>query len=149
MRSLLSGSFAPSRLVAATLVLAATCACHEPSNPVSAPTEVTVSTFVFTGTLPVGGQKFYSFTVSDAGTIQAMLASLTVGTTPAPAARVQFAIGVPAGTGCSTSVTAITAGASLVPQITANLGEGIYCVSVTDTGTLTRDMNFAIRVMHP
>ena len=55
---------------------------------------------------------------------------------------------VPAGTGCR-PLTAITAAPALVPQLTSNLAEGIYCVSVTDTGTLTRDMNFAIRVMHP
>jgi len=61
---------------------------------------------------------------------------------------VQFALGVPAGTGCR-PLTAITAAPALVPQLTSNLAEGIYCVSVTDTGTLTRDMNFAIRVMHP
>ena len=123
-------------------------ACSEPANPVTAPSAIDVSTFVFTGTLAVGGEKFYSFTVSNDGTIQAMLASLTAGGTAVPTARVQFALGVPAGTGCR-PLTAITAAPALVPQLTSNLAEGIYCVSVTDTGTLTRDMNFAIRVMHP
>ena len=140
--------FAAPRLLAAAFLLAVTAACHTPANPVSAPSEVTVSTFVFTGTLTVGGQKFYSFTVSSAGTIQAMLASLTAANNAVPTARVRFAIGVPAGTGCR-ETTATTTTPALVPQLTANLSEGIYCVSVTDTGTLTRDMNFAIRVMHP
>ena len=136
-----------TRAFALLLLLGAT-ACSEPANPVTAPSVIDVSTFVFTGTLVVGGEKFYSFTVSNAGTIQAMLASLTAGNTAVPTARVQFALGVPAGSGCR-PLTAITTAPALVPKLSSNLAEGIYCVSVTDTGTLTRDMNFAIRVMHP
>ena len=148
MRVSLPSGFGASRLLAAALLFVVTCACHTPNNPATAPTVVSVSTFVFTGTLTVGGQKFYSFTVSNGGTIQAMLASLTADNTAVPTARVQFAIGTPAGTGCR-ATTAITTAPALVPQLSLNLSEGIYCVSVTDTGTLTRDMNFAIRVMHP
>jgi hypothetical protein len=130
------------------LALAVCIACGGDEGSPTGPTTVDVRTFVFQGTLPVGGMKFYSFTVSTAGTIQAMLASLTNGNAAVAGARVEFSVGIPAGTGCRPLTTA-TVGAALVPQLVTNLGTGIYCVSITDTGSLRTDTGFAIRVLHP
>ena len=137
-----------TRLFLGAIAIGAAIGCSEPAVSVTAPTAVNVSTFVFTGTLPVGGSKFYSFTVSNAGTIQAMLASLTVGNAAVPGARVEFAMGIPAGTGCRPLATAMV-GAALVPQLVVSLDTGIYCVNLSDTGSLLRDTAFAIRVLHP
>ena len=140
---------APLVLVALTACLAIGCGDDAPPS-VTGPTEISVLTEHFTGTLVVGGAKFYSFTVRQSGAaVSVLLASLTSPQTGAPMpATVGLGFGIPAGTGCGLSHSLIT-GASLVTQLTAELTPGIYCVSVYDTGTLTSDVNFALRFQHP
>jgi hypothetical protein len=102
------------------------------------------TTDAFGGTLVVGGSSFFTFTVSQAGSVSVTLTSLA-GTTP-----VGVGIGTPNGTtSCTvtTSSQSTTAGASA--QVTANENPGTYCVSVFDPGTLQVSTTFAVSVVHP
>lgn len=124
--------------------------CSGDATSVTGPTEITVTTELFAGTLAVGGSKFYSFSVSQGGgTVSVMLASVT---SPHSGAALPhplgLGLGIPAGTGCALSQSLVTS-ASLVTQLSRALMPGIYCVSVYDTGTLPSDVNFALRFLHP
>jgi hypothetical protein len=123
-------------------------ACAVPVNTFTSPSEVTVNTQLFSGTLPVGGSKFYSYSVNEGGTVSAMLASLSPGIGASPATRVELGIGVPAGFGCQLLTSAVV-GAALVPQLQLSQLQGVYCVSITDTVGLQAPMTFAIRIIHP
>jgi hypothetical protein len=135
----------------AGLILGAMCCawCGRLNQSGTAPTEVTITTQVFQGVLPVGGSRFYSFTVTQGGTASFMLASIS---SPGSGVAVQTVLGlgtgVPAGTGCAVSES-ITTSASLRSQFTRSLTPGIYCVNVWDVGNLASTVNFAVRFEHP
>ena len=98
----------------------------------------------FTGTLAVGGSSSFTFTVGQAGTVNATLTSLG-GSSP-----VGLGIGTPGGTtSCqlATSSQSTTAGTS--PQVSAKETAGSYCVCVFDTGSLAAATTFAVTVTHP
>jgi hypothetical protein len=121
----------------------------EIETPTSASTTTTTaSTRIFSGVIPVKGTKFYSYTVSTAGTVSAMLASLTTGTGVVAAHSMELGIGIPAGTGCAVREV-IYAPPSLLPQLTQEAAAGVYCVSIADVDGLPASMNFAIRIVHP
>lgn len=104
---------------------------------------------VFSGTLSVSGARFYSFPVTVYGHVTVTLESLT-GTSDAsdPASTVGLGLGLPRGTDCTTStVSAIGAGTD--PQLRNTLDPGIYCVRVSDAGTLTEPVSFTVRIAHP
>jgi hypothetical protein len=123
--------------------------CGQADDIGTGPTEVTITTQVFQGVLPVGGSKFYSFTVTQGGTMSLMLASIT---SPGSGAALQTVVGlgtgIPSGTGCAVSES-ITTSPSLRTQLTRSLTPGIYCVNVLDVGNLTSTVNFALRFEHP
>jgi len=108
----------------------------------------TVSPSVFEGTLDLNGSNFYSFTVSQSGSITAYLASLTlVGHREALVVPVRLGVGVPKGEGCGVTQSVDTAPA-LVTQLTLTLGAGIYCINVSDIGALPGAAVFSIRFLH-
>jgi hypothetical protein len=99
----------------------------------------------FAGTLKTSGTAFYSFGAAG-GTVQITFASLTDKATGAlVAATPQIGLGIPAGTGCGLS-TSVNAAPALVSQIVSTLAPGTYCVSIADTGGITADSDFAIRI---
>jgi hypothetical protein len=135
------------------LLAAAVCAaaCDEPPNAPTTPTLTVLTPIaeVWAGTLAVGSTRFYSFTVAQAGTVTVTLASLTSAPgTASPETILELGFGVPAGTGCALHQL-VTARPALIPQMTRSANQGIYCVQVRDPGSLTKDMGFAIRIVHP
>ena len=125
-------------------------ACGDsPTSPDdAATTAATVSPSVFEGTLDLNGSNFYSFTVSQSGSITAYLASLTlVGHREALVVPVRLGVGVPKGEGCGVTQSVDTAPA-LVTQLTLTLGAGIYCINVSDIGALPGAAVFSIRFLH-
>lgn len=129
------------------LLVAAACG-DSPTSPDDAATTATVSPTVFEGTLDVNASKFYSFTVSQSGSITAYLASMTpVGRREALAIPVRLGVGVPKGEGCALT-QAVDTPPSLVTQLTMTLGAGIYCVNISDTGALPGAVVFTIRFLH-
>ncbi len=126
-------------------------ACGDAATPTapSAVIEAAPRVVVFSGTLAPRGSRFYSYTVTRAGTVTAMLASLVPGAAPTPVNnRLQLAIGIPAGTGCAARL-ADNVPPALVPQLTETASAGTHCVSVTDVDGLPAPMTFAVRITYP
>ena len=108
----------------------------------------TVSPTVFEGTLDLNGSNFYSFTVSQSGSITAYLASLTlVGHREALVVPVRLGVGVPKGEGCGVTQSVDTSPA-LVTQLMLRLGTGIHCINISDIGALPGAAVFSIRFLH-
>jgi hypothetical protein len=100
----------------------------------------------FSGSLPVQGSSFYSFTVATAGTVSLSLSSLTSNPlSPASSSVVRLGLGVPLGTGCSVS-TSIDTAAGLTTQLTAPVNPDVYCVNIADIGNLTGPTDFTILI---
>ena len=126
-----------------------TAACgNDDSSSTTAPTTIGPSTEVFSGTLPVQGSSFYSFTVGTAGQVSITLASL-VATQPGPALNNTLGLGVgtPLGTDCSVTNSVATA-PGLTAQLVNSLTPAIYCVRVYDLGNLADPVNFSVRIVH-
>ena len=136
------------------LLLGSACSHNSTTSPsassTTTPTTVASPTVseTFTGTLPVGGFKFYSFTIAANGTVNVTLNSVA-GTGVPSTVQVGLGIGQPAGTDCAATVTA-TAGANFSkPQATGTFGPGAFCVRVFDVGNLAAPASFNITIAHP
>lgn len=130
------------------VVIGALAMACEGSTP-TGPSEVTMTTETFAGSLAVGASRFYSFTVNAGGTVSVTLASVTAqadGTTLTQ--PLEIGIGIPAGTGCRVAV-ARSAMSGLVTQLQMSAGTGVHCVRVSDTAGLPSPINFSVRFTHP
>ncbi len=127
-------------------------ACDEsPTSPSSTDTTTTIATTTsnFEGTLTPGAASFYSFTVTNAGTVTVTLGSLAYTTGPAAlAVPVRIGVGIPAGQGCAVAQAADVT-PLLVPQLSAPVSTGINCVNVADIGRLSGPATFSVRFTHP
>ena len=133
------------RVVLAVATIAAACGDSAPTSPSPVTGEAAQ---LFSGTLPVGGSSFYSFTVSQAGTVEFTLASVSLdnrGSTLTTA--VGLATGTPNGTQCDTT-NSVTTQPGLKVQLRTALGPGTYCARVFDVGNLTASVNFTVRIVH-
>lgn len=132
------------------LIVIAALACggcgDEAETPTSA-TSTAPTTILFSGALQPRGSRFYSYTLTTAGTVTAMLASLERSGVPV-GNSLELGLGIPAGTGCAVSVSSTTSTA-LVPQLRQDASTGTYCVRISDTEGLPSAMTFTIRVIHP
>jgi hypothetical protein len=137
-------------LAAAALTVAVAACGSTPTSPTTATTTTTptTSTQLFEGAIGVGESSFYSFTVTQGGTFTATLASLSLfGRTPALAVPIRLGVGIPSGQGCAVTQYADTP-PGLTPQFTTTLAAGIYCVNISDVGTLPGAAAFSIRFTH-
>ncbi len=134
-----------------TAVLGTACSHNSTTTPTTpstpTPTPVATPTIVetFSGTLPVGQFKFYSFVVAANGTVNARLDSVAG---PGVPATVQLGIGIgtPAGIDCSATTTATVAADGVV---TGTFGPGTFCVRVYDVGNLFAPAVFSVDIQHP
>jgi hypothetical protein len=101
----------------------------------------------FTSTLAPRGVRFFSFTVSQAGTIEATIHSVTYQRGPT-AGDIEVGLGTPRGTECSTETVIRTAG-SAIARLTGTYQPGVYCVRVTDPGGLTAPIAFQLHLSYP
>lgn len=140
-------------LALALSLLTIVAACGKDDSPTS-PTDTSTSTVAsptvtedFIGTLPVGGARFYSFTVAENGTVNLTLTS--VGGTNVPATMwLGLGIGTPSGQECTTS-SAVNTQSGTSPQVTGTYTPGIYCARVADIGNLAAPASFAVTIAHP
>ncbi len=99
------------------------------------------------GTLAVGAARFYSFPVSQYGTVNLTLTSLEDGTgqvtTP-----VQVSMGFPAGTGCTATSSATTVSGTEV-HVSNPFDAGTWCARVADVGNLVAPVRFRLQIAHP
>jgi hypothetical protein len=136
-------------LVALTLTAAA-CGSDTPPSPTSPTTTATVApatlSATYNGTLPIGGVRFYSFTVVQNGTVNLTLVSLGQ-EIPADIA-VELSLGRPAGTGCAATTTVNVTIETAAPHITGTFAPGVYCTRVVDTGNLPSTASFVVAIEH-
>lgn len=136
-----------------TLVAGAGCGKNNPTSPTT--TDTTTTTPVadasvsetFSGTLPVGGYRFYSFDVPSNGTVTATLNSVGGGPVPTTV-WIGLGVGVPDGTDCPTELSLNTQSGD-GPQISTTLAAGTHCVRVYDIGNLASPASFAVTISHP
>jgi hypothetical protein len=103
---------------------------------------------VFTGTLSIGGTQFMTVVVQQTATTSIKLASLRLaGTTTTVSVPVSIQLGTLSSDGltCS-STTSVTVTPALTNQINQQLIAGTYCVAIVDAGSLTGDLDFAVRI---
>ena len=138
----------PALVLSTVAIALAGAACDTPEGLTSPDPVVTTSTTeLFSGTLPVGGARFYSYTVTQPGSAYLTLASLTSGSRTSTT-RVALGVGIPAGTGCALR-DSVTVSAALTTQLEHPSPSGIYCVNIADAEGLPSPMTFAIRIVHP
>ena len=116
-------------------------------DPASTPLAPPSITETWSGTLAVGGSRFYSFSVGLNGTVNVTLTSL-VENGQDSTTQVGLALGYPAGTGC-TANTSVTNAPGADPQITNTYLPGVYCVKIADAGNLSGPAVFNLVIAHP
>ncbi len=137
--------------VAVALVTLTACGKDSPTSPTDTSTTDTVAsptiTEDFVGTVPVGGARFYAFTVGENGTVNVTLTS--VGGANVPSTMwLALGIGVPDAEDCTTS-TAVNTQSGSSAQVTGTYAPGIYCARVADIGNLIAPASFAVTIAHP
>lgn len=135
---------------AALLALLAGIGCGSDGTTTSpSTTTVTTSTELFTGTLTPRGSAFYSFSVTNAGSVSVTLVSTTTSKIgPAGTSPLSVGFGIPSGFGCAVS-TAVSSTPGLTSQLAATgSASGIYCINVADVAGLSGDTLFVIRIVH-
>ena len=131
------------------LSLCSSAGCHSTTtSPNSTLVIVNAVSEVFQGTLDVKGSTSYNFITGNADPLRMTLASVTDPSTGAAlTTTVTLGLGKPDGTTCVTTFSTTTP-ASLVAQYLQVTSPGTYCVIVSDPGTLTKLVNFAVRIIH-
>ncbi|HUR21799.1 MAG TPA: hypothetical protein VMZ90_13365 [Vicinamibacterales bacterium] len=116
------------------------------SSPEVRPTAaLTVETF--TGTLPLKGAAFYSFSVVERGTTYLSLINLKEGGVDS-GVKVSIGLGTPRNTTCATSnILSVLANGEL--SLTGVTDRGVHCAVIFDTGNLTKDATFSLNITHP
>jgi hypothetical protein len=114
------------------------------TSPTSPNTEV-----FFTGILNPKGSSFYTFSVTQAGTVTATVASLSTSTfNPTPGLVVGLGFGTPVGTGCQMT-TSLQTSAGLASQLSAASGPGTVCINIFDVGRVAASTTFVVRIDYP
>jgi hypothetical protein len=141
-------------VIAASLAIASCGSNETPTSPTDSTTGSTTTTAAspvfsedFIGTLDADGSSFYSFSVTQYGTVNVTLTS--VGGTFVPSGlQLGLGLGTPSGTDCSTTQT-ITTRSGPSPQLTGTYQPGVYCVRVYDVGNVFGAANFAVTIAYP
>ena len=134
------------------LFRSAACSDGPVAPTLNAPVGSTTVTEVFSGTLPVGGYKYYSFSIAGAGTVTATLTNIGGAGVP-PTVVVNLGVGQPGGITCLTSNSAdvqVSGDASVTTLVTATQSApGVFCAIIKDTGNLFAPAQFTISIDHP
>lgn len=135
------------------LAVAASACAKTPTSPTTTTTTTTgtavdpTNTENFTGKVAVSGSAFYSFTVTQYGTVNITLTDVNGPFVPSTV-TLGLGIGIPSGEGCSTSTTVNTKAGSTA-QITGAYSAGVYCAVVFDVGNLFAPANFNVSIAYP
>ncbi len=143
-------------LVALVAVVLAASACDKTETPTSATTTPTTApttaaapafTEEFAGTVPVSGSTFYSFSVTQYGTVNVTLTRVGGAFVP-PTVMLGLAVGMPSAETCATTTSINTASGSAV-QLAGAYAAGVYCVKVSDVGNLFAPANVLVTIAYP
>ena len=136
------------------LTLLTTSGCSDtPTSPSSTTTTPTVTAASpiyseeFVAVVPVSGSVFYSFSVTQYGTVNVSLTNVSGQYVPSTV-TVGLALGKPDAETCvPTSSISTQSGAG--PQLTGTYEAGVYCVKVSDVGNLYSSASFAVTIAYP
>jgi hypothetical protein len=123
------------------------CAEATVAGPTAVGNNVTLTTEVFSGSLPVGGFRFYSFTVPQTGLTSVTLLSLTENGA-ASTATVFLGLGAPRGTECLL-IDGQQVSPGVAAQVSLSPSPGVYCARIADAGNLTGPADFSINIVRP
>lgn len=125
-----------------------------PTAPTSTNTSTTTPTVAspvyseeFIDTVPVSGSAFYSFTVTQYGTVNVSLTSVSGPYVPSTV-TLGLGLGKPEAETCATTYN-ITTPSGAGPQLTTTSEPGVYCVKVSDVGNLYSAARFAVTIGYP
>src|SRR6516225_9779138 len=83
----------------------------------------------FTGTLPVGGFRFFTFNIAANGTVNVTLNSVSGAGVP-PTVQLGLGIGQPWGIDCPATTNVPAGVTAAAPQARGTFGPGLFCVRV-------------------
>lgn len=139
-----------SVLVVAGILAGISAAGCSPLGPSSSPQVLPNSALTvenFSGSLPLKGSAFYSFSVTEQGTTYLSLISLKEGGVDSKV-KVTIGLGRPRGTACATGNT-LTVEANGSLSLTGTTERGVHCATVFDPGNLTMAATFSLNIAHP
>jgi hypothetical protein len=131
--------------LAGMALLVANCSSSTSPSATRTPASPT-TTEPFVATLGVGGTKFYSFSVSQYGTVNVNLNNVDAADGPS-AVPLGVGIGAPSGTGCAGNTIPLSAGPTAL--VTGVYEPGVYCALVYDVGSLVVPVRFNVSIAHP
>ncbi len=136
-------------LSATLLTVLAVSGCSElgPTTPQGPGANNPIVVKPFSGTLPLKGVQFYSFTVTTGGTTYLTLVDAKEkGVTTE--ALITIGLGSPRGTQClASNVLSVKSGGT--PQVTGPTAKGVHCAVIFDPGNLTSEATFLVNIAHP
>src|SRR6478609_2656996 len=121
-----------------TLLTTYGCSGKTPTAPTTTTTNTTTTTATvaspaysedFTATVPVSGSAFYSFTVTQYGTVNVSMTGISGQYVPSTV-TMGLGLGKPEAEGC-TPTTSLTSTAGAGPQLTGTYDAGVYCVKIS------------------
>ena len=125
-------------------MLAAACAGNDTAATTAPSAPRTTETF--TGTTPVAGSAFNTFTVSQAGQVDVTLTAAA----PPSTIVMGIALGEPADAACVLFAGAsVSTPAGSSPQLSGMVSPGTLCVEVHDLGNQTAPVAYTVTVTHP
>ena len=137
-----------------TLLTAIGCSKDTPTSPTTTTTTTTTTTVAapaysedWTDTVPVGGARFYSFTVTQYGTVNVSLTSVSGQYVPSTV-TLGLGLGTPDAETCP-ATTSVSTQSGAGPQLTGTYEPGVYCVRVSDVGNLFGAAQFSLTVAYP
>jgi len=137
------------RAILAVAVLTTGACSNDTLSSLTTPTNPTIFTDTFTGTLSQNGSFTHSFTTASLGAVTVTIVSLT----PNASQIVGLSLGVWNGSACSTSPQTggsssdtATSGSSITLNASA---AGSLCVRLYDVGFITAPVLYTLQVTHP
>ncbi len=135
-------------LLGALVVGGSSLSCTEtPVLPTPTANNVPVVSESFVGSLPVGGETFYSFSITQFGNVMLTLLDFKEDGV-STGAQMSVGVGQPLGTTCVLS-TAVNVSTGTTPQLTSAFSPGVYCARVADIGNMTARATFVLNIAHP
>jgi hypothetical protein len=126
-------------MLAATTFLG--CGSDDPPTVPTQPTPVSI-TETFNGTLTVNGAQTHSFAVDRAGTVSALVKTLSD-----QAAKLGVSLGTWNGAACAVIISNTNAALNTTVVGTAQ-SAGQFCVWLNDVGKLTAGVDYSVEVTH-
>lgn len=137
-----------TRLAILALLAGIAASCGDDIETPTSSTAASPTTILFSGLLQPRTSRFYSFTITTAGTVTAMLGSIEQAGGAPVSGRLELGLGRPAGTGCAPTASQVTS-AALTPQLMQETPAGTHCVRVFDVDGLPSAVTFTVRVIRP